>query len=48
MKIVCSLCLAEITDDTLPEHWAKEHLVELDDLVEGNNENLRQTLPQNS
>lgn len=41
MKIVCSLCLAEITDDTLPEHWEKEHLVELDELAEVKDERIQ-------
>jgi len=46
--ILCSLCLKELTTETPPEHWKKEHIPELillpvQHLIRRENERLDKT-----
>lgn len=51
--ILCSLCLKELTIETPPEHWKKEHIPELillpvQHLIRRKDEHIRKTVPQDN
>lgn len=50
--ILCSLCLKELTTETPPEHWKKEHIPEfillpVQHLIRRRDERLDKTTSQN-